>query len=472
MSVAAFMGSAVGALWRERRYDAARMQAVQARRLAEVVAHAKARTALGQQRLAHVDPEAVDLTAVAPIGKQALMDRFDDSIVDGAITFEDVRRFTADKAQVGANLEGRFVCATTSGTTGRVGYFVTDSRAWAQLNGALLARILRHRLVPKDILRFSPLRRYRMAMTVATGGHYITKLVSTFQPTLARAIMTMRTYSITDARAEVLAGLDRYRPHYLHSYPTYLEVLAHAQLAGQLSIDPEFISLGSEPVSALAKDTLRRAFPNAELSETYGATECLTIANQCKHGRLHLNTDLCLLEPVDADNQPVPVGVPSDKVLVTNLHNYAQPLIRYELNDSVTMLEEACPCGAGLPVIRVEGRSDDTFFLRDAGGRFLAFPPVPFEVLFLDLRGLEQYQLVHETQNELQIRIVVHPSADGAVLEGALRSRFERYLADNRLGGCVRIHVQRVPRLEREAQGHKLRQIMSKVPRPEQTLAA
>lgn len=472
MSLAAFMGSAVGALWRERRYDATRMQAVQAARLSAILAHAKATTRLGAERLADVDPARPDLTKVRPIGKAELMARFDDSIADRALTLADVRGFTADRDQVGHTLDGRFVCATTSGTTGRVGYFVTDARAWAQLNGALLARILRHRLVPRDILRFSPLRRYRMAMTVATGGHYITKLVSTFQPLLARAMMTMRTYSITDPREAVLAGLDRYRPHYLHSYPTYLEVLAHAQLAGDLHIDPEFISLGSEPVSALARDTLRRAFPNAEISETYGATECLTLGNQCRHGRLHLNTDLCVLEPVDADGHPVPVGVASDKVLVTNLHNRAQPLIRYTIEDSVTVLDEACPCGAGLPVIRVEGRSDDTFFLHDARGRFFAFPPVPFEVLFLDVPGLEQYQLVHEAQNDLLIRIVASPGAAREAVERALLGRFEAYLADNHLSGCVRLRIERVGALQREATGHKLRQIMSMVPRPAETLAA
>lgn len=470
--MAAFIGSAVGALWRERRYDAARLEAVQRARLAALLIHARTRTALGAERLRGVDLAAPRLDGVAPIDKGELMRRFDDSIVDGALTLDAVRAFTAARDRVGDILDGRYVCATTSGTTGRPGYFVTDSRAWAQLNGALLARILRHRLVPRDVLRFSPLRRYRMAMTVATGGHFITKLVSTFQPVIARAIMTMRTFSITAPRRDVLSGLSKYRPHYLHSYPTYLELLAHAQLAGDLDIDPEFISLGSEPVSALARSTLQRAFPNAEISETYGSTECLTMANQCKHGRLHLNSDLCVLEPVDEAGRPVPVGVPSDKVWVTNLLNYAQPLIRYELNDSVTVLDEACPCGAGMPVIRVEGRSDDTFFLHDARGRFSAHPPVPFEVLFLDAPGLEQYQLVHEAQNALLVRAVAADGADRTALRALLSGRFEAYLAENELSGAVRVKIELVPALEREATGHKLRQIFSKVPRPAPTLAA
>ena len=196
MSAVAFVRALVGALWRERRHDAAQLEAVQRRRLGALLAHARARTALGRARLSDVDPNDPDLSRVPPIEKAELMARFDDSIADGAITLEAVRRFTAARDRVGDALDGRFVCATTSGTTGRPGYFVTDREAWGALNGALLARILRHRLIPREVLRFSPLRRYRMAMTVATGGHYITKLVSTFQPTLARGLMTMRTFSI------------------------------------------------------------------------------------------------------------------------------------------------------------------------------------------------------------------------------------------------------------------------------------
>ncbi|MCA9556132.1 MAG: phenylacetate--CoA ligase family protein [Myxococcales bacterium] len=466
MSLMAFLGSAAGALYRERRYSEAQMQAVQARRLSALLQHARAHTALGEERLGHLDLDAVDLTRVPTITKQLLTERFDHSVAHGVPSLAEVMAFTAARDQVGHQLKDEFICATTSGTTGRVGYFVTDKRAWAALNGALFARILRHRLIPREVLRFSPMRRYRMAMAVATGGHFITRLVSTFQPLLARGMMTMEAFSITEPIEATVEKLNRYQPHYLHSYPTYLEMLARVQLEGALQIDPEFISLGSEPVSALARATIQRAFPNAEISETYGATECLPMANQCRHGRLHANTDLCVLEPVDADGQPVPVGVPSEKVLVTNLLNRAQPLIRYELMDSVTVLDEPCPCGAALPVIRVEGRSDDTFFLADHEGRFHAYPPVPFEVLFLDLRGLEQYQLVHEAQNHLHIRVVTGPGADVAAVKAELLQRFRRYFAQNHLAECVRLDVSVVPTLEREATGHKLRQVFSKVPRP------
>jgi hypothetical protein len=114
----------------------------------------------------------------------------------------------------------------------------------------------------------------------------------------------------------------------------------------------------------------------------------------------------------------------------------------------------------------VEGRSDDTFFLRDQSGAFTPHPPVPFEVLFLNVEGLAQYQLVHEEQNRLLVRYVIDEGGEGERVRQSLAARFGSYLAQNRLEGCVRVDFLEVPRIEREATGHKLRQIYSKVPRP------
>ncbi len=465
MAIAAFLASAAGCLWRERLWSAEKIRQIQSQRLQALLLHARAHTVLGAERLAHWSP-GQNLAQIPPITKAELMERFTDGISGGALTLSRAETFAADESRVGQLLDERWVIAKTSGTTGRVGYFVTDKQAWARFNGALFARILRHRLIPREIIRFSCGRRYRMAMAVATGGHLITRLVSTFQPTLGRLMMKMRSFSILNPLEEVILGLNRYRPHYLHSYPTYVELLARAQLAGELKIDPEFISLGSEPVSSMAREVIGRAFPHAEVSETYGATECLTIANQCRHGQLHLNEDLCVLEPVDERGRPVPPGQPSAKVYLTNLINRAQPLIRYELPDSVTLPQETCPCGAGLGLLKIQGRTDDTFFLTDAQGHYVPCAPLPFEALFLGVKGLAQFQLIHERQNALRIRYVIEPGADHPSVGTQIKDRFHNHLARQKLAESVAVALEPVAALERETQGHKLRQIYSKVPRP------
>jgi phenylacetate-coenzyme A ligase PaaK-like adenylate-forming protein len=74
---------------------------------------------------------------------------------------------------------------------------------------------------------------------------------------------------------------------------------------------------------------------------------------------LAFNDDMCIIELVDAGNRPVGPGEPSVKVLVTNLYNLAQPLIRYELSDSFVR-QPGAP-GTSHLLARVQGRADEVF---------------------------------------------------------------------------------------------------------------
>lgn len=469
MSTLAFGAEVVRALWLERRGGPERVRRVREARLEALVRSAKQNTALWRERLAHIDPSLpINLAQIQPITKRELMSRFDDSVAGGPISRSEVEAFVHDAARAGQRFRDRFVVATTSGTTGEVGYFLNDARTFARMNGALLARVLRFRLVPREVLRFCFGRRYRMAMTIATEGHFITKLVAGFRPLAARGIVDVRPFSILSRIEETIHGLNRFRPHYIHGYATFVEALAHERTAGRLAIDPEFVSLGSEPVTASGREAIARAFPRAQIVETYGATECLAIANQCAAGRLHVNEDLAILEPVDASGRPVPVGQRSDKVYLTNLVNHVQPLLRYEISDSVTIMPDGCPCGSPMTSIRIDGRADETISLLDADGRVTSHPPIMVEAgVFMGLVGLRQYQLVHEAQNRLLVRVVpmagADPSAVAAGVERALAAYLER--AGQGLVGAVSRRVEIVDAIERTRAGHKLRQIYSQVPR-------
>lgn len=468
----AFLGGALDALRVERGPPELALRRRQAR-LRRLLEHAQARTELGAERLRGLSldamrPEAA-LARVAPIDKAELMARFDASVVRGGPSGATVEARIEAPDRAGALLDGRWMIATTSGTTGEVGRFVFGRDSWARLNGALIARILRHRLVPCEIARFSFGRRYRMAMVVATGGPYISHLVARRRPAGSGTLAEVRVFSIMEPSERLRARLEAFRPHYLHGYPSLVEALAHDRAEGRLDIDPEFISLGSEPVAPLARAAIRRGFPRAEVSETYGATEHVAIANQCRAGALHVNTDLCVLEPRDREGRPVPPGVRADHALLTNLLEHAQPIVRYRLADAITVLPESapCPCGSAFPRIRVEGRSDDTLYLTDRSGRHHAFSPVPFEVLFLREPGVGRYQLVHARQNALEIRFVGRAGAEPSALRGRLESAFRAHLDASPVAGCVQVTAIPVPDIPREAAGHKLRQICSRVPRPD-----
>ena len=124
-----------------------------------------------------------------------------------------------------------------------------------------------------------------------------------------------------------------------------------------------------------------------------------------------------LAELVDDDNHPVPPGVPSAKVLVTNLHNLTQPLVRYELTDRFTMPEGTL--AAGWLRASVEGRADEVFRY----GGVAVHPHVIRSALAAE-GTVREYQ-VHQTEAGIDVTCVtgsrLATTALAARLEHALR---------------------------------------------------
>ena len=113
-----------------------------------------------------------------------------------------------------------------------------------------------------------------------------------------------------------------------------------------------------------------------------------------------------MVENVDADDRPVPPGTPGARLLVTNLHNLVQPLIRLAVSDVVTLHPEPCPCGR--PLVRaaaIEGRSDDVLSLPARGGGTVTVLPAQFAVVTRD-RAVREFQVRQEAGG---LRVLVVP---------------------------------------------------------------
>jgi phenylacetate-coenzyme A ligase PaaK-like adenylate-forming protein len=104
-------------------------------------------------------------------------------------------------------------------------------------------------------------------------------------------------------------------------------------------------------------------------------------------------------------------------VLLTNLANHLQPLIRYDLGDRVTLHAEPCPCGSHLPVIDVEGRCDETLQLGRDPGHLISLLPLALSTILESEAGLFDFQLVQEGPSELLLRTSLHGADAVAALE-------------------------------------------------------
>ena len=158
---------------------------------------------------------------------------------------------------------------------------------------------------------------------------------------------------------DMVRALNDYQPDIMVMPPSAAARLADEQAAGRLAISPRTILSSAEVLTDAARARFRAAW-GADLYDTYVMTETGLIGAECpQRGGIHISEDLVIIESVDEQHQPVPHGTAGAKVLVTNLTNYAQPLIRYEVPDRITVSPDICRCGRPFTTIaRIDPRGN------------------------------------------------------------------------------------------------------------------
>lgn len=395
------------------------------------------------------------LSELPVVTKGDLMTHFDEAVTDPDLTRERVEQFIADPGRVGHALDDRYAVWTSSGTTGEPGTFVQDSQALAVYEALEIIRF--RRLASPAMLAAAFLTNERYALVAATGGHFAgnatAQRLRLLYPWLAERV---RVFSILEPTRVLTRQLNEYQPTLLASYPTAADLLAEEQEAGRLAINLREVWTGGERLSAVQRSRIAGIF-GCEVHDGYGASEFLAIAWDCGRGALHVNSDWVSLEPVDQAYRPVPPGVPSHTTLLTNLANRVQPLIRYDLGDSVTMLDRACECGSAFPAITVEGRSDDILGVRNSAGREVTLLPLALTTVLEDEASVHRFQLVQASPTALVLRL--DPKFADAKAVRRCRDSLGQYLRAQGASN-VRLDIERCS-LQRHPVSGKLRRVVA-----------
>jgi phenylacetate-CoA ligase len=244
---------------------------------------------------------------------------------------------------------------------------------------------------------------------------------------------------------EQLEWLQRVQPAYLSTFPTNLRALAQAALERGMRL-PQLrqISTYAESLPPGLRELVRQAF-DVTVTDIYSSEETGSIALQCpKHeDRYHVQAENLIVEVVDDAGRPCPDGTVG-RVLVTDLHNLATPLIRYAIDDYAET-GPACDCGRGLPVLaRILGRTRN--MLRLAGGR-TRWPSLPSGDELGRIAPVRQFQLVQKDLRQLELTLVVARPLS-AQEEARVRAAF---IAD--LGGDFALALSYAASIARTANG-------------------
>jgi phenylacetate-coenzyme A ligase PaaK-like adenylate-forming protein len=423
----------VGDAWCTHLGGARAIAVMQAIRREELLGWARRHSRLYRERLSRLGPDPAWET-VPVVTKEELMARFDDWVTDPEVTRAGVEAFVAERANIGKPFLGRYAVFSSSGTTGVRGLFVQDAAALSIYDALAATRL--GALAPAGDAR-QLLAGHRVALIAATEGHFA-GVVSWQRLRAIHPGFRMRScvIPVTAPIGHICRELERFRPTVVAAYATMLSALARERGAGRLDLSPAVLWYGGEWMSPAARAEIESAF-GCRVAGDYGASEFMNMAFECEQGEMHLNADWLVLEPVDEKRRAVPAGKPSASVLLTNLANRVQPLIRYELGDSVEMPGESCGCGRPFPIVRVEGRRDEILQLADPRGRRVAILPLAIATVLEEGAHVHRFQVVQVGRSKLSVRLACKQSETVEAF-AAIRRELAAFL---RLHGLANVTV-------------------------------
>jgi len=293
--------------------------------------------------------------------KTMMMEHFDELVTDRSLRLHEVRQHLAggDTHRLYAD---RYLATATSGSTGQPAIFLSDPSEFA-IEGSTFVRVqawggmkLTNKVALMTALTAPPSNALKEGQTL---------------PLVLYAMLPMKT---------IVQGLNDYQPEVLVGHGSICSALANEQRQGRLHIAPHKVFCSGDTLTSDMRQRIVDTW-QAEIFNAYGTTEGNALAGECtSHQGLHLFEDYSIVEIVDENNQPLPPGASSGKVLLTVLFRRTQPLIRYELSDVVHLSSiERCPCGRPFALIEaIEGRMVEVLYLPSPSGNLERISPYLF----------------------------------------------------------------------------------------------
>jgi len=264
-----------------------------------------------------------------------------------------------------------------------------------------------------------------------------------------------RYINVQDNLDDQISVLLKTKSDAIWGYPSGIKILAHAIREREIrEVNPRLVFTASETLDQSTRNFINSVM-NVEVIDVCGAWEVGCMAWECsEHSGYHMSMDTVVLEFV-RDGERVSTGERGELV-VTNLHSYAMPLIRYRLGDIAIPTDEECSCGRGGYLVKmIEGRSDD--FIKLSDGRILS------PLIFLSEKLVEHisdeirsYRLIQEKEDEFTMELVGMNEISCETIK-KIFSELSRVL-----GGNVQIRIRIVKDIERGSSG-KLRSVVSRV---------
>lgn len=253
---------------------------------------------------------------------------------------------------------------------------------------------------------------------------------------------------------EFIARIRTLRPRMLFGYPSSLALIArHARARGvamsDLGIKVAFVT--AERLYDAQREDIAQVF-GCPVANGYGGRDAGFIAHQCPAGGMHITAEDVIVEIVDEQGRPAPVGE-AGEVVVTHLATADFPFIRYRTGDVASLDPHGCACGRSLPLLKeIHGRTTD--FIIAADGTVMHGLALIYVVR--DVPGVVNFKIIQEERLRTRVQLVTNEDFAEESM-AAIRTGIAR-----RLGERVDVVMERMTEIPRERSG-KHRYVVSRV---------
>lgn len=310
----------------------------------------------------------------------------------------------------------------TGGSTGKpLAFYYNEAKHELMRAGMMRSYMLSGWRPGQKILNFWGARQDTVAGGVF-GGERIGDFIA--------AEKTLPAHDVSEHKLREWARfIQRYRPVLLQGYASILAALARF-IIDQRIRQPASLA-GVYSTAEMLDDTQRQLIEEAfgcKVFNQYGSREIPNIACECRHGRMHVFTDMVWLESIEGN------------LLVTSLTNRLMPMIRYENGDSGVLLDESCDCGLPFPLMAMGLCRKNDFILTTEGRRL---HPSFLNRLLYGQTHIAHYQFIQHQPGKIELHVVAPPAG-----EHALQQKLQ-----HALGTSLDLTVKCVTAIDRSASG-------------------
>lgn len=270
----------------------------------------------------------------------------------------------------------------SSGTSGNRGIFLVSDKEQERWAGTVLAKLLPNGLFNQERIAF------------------FLRANSNLYESVGNRFLQFRFFDLLNDISSNLSNLKDYNPTIIVAPPSMLRIIAEEIEGKRLRVNPIKVISVAEVLEPLDEQYLKDTFKQ-NIHQVYQCTEGF-LATTCKHGTLHLNEDIIMVEKEYLNEEKTKFSP-----IITDFSRKSQPIVRYRLNDILTIKKEPCECGSVFTAIdQIEGRCDDIFtFLTKERDTVNIFPDFIRRAVITASLNIEEYRIIQHDFDKVELML-------------------------------------------------------------------